>query len=447
MKTFNPGGVHPKENKLSQKQTIELFPVPGKVFIPLAQNLGLPPVLMVDKGSEVKVGQLIAKGQAFISANLHSSVSGKVSRIDDVTDQSGYRRKTIIIDVEGDDWDDSIDRSLDLITACQLSSEEIIQKIKEMGVVGFGGAAFPTHVKLMIPPGRKVEHLIINGAECEPFLTCDHRLMLERGEEILAGTLIMLKALKITRAFIGIENNKPDAIVHFKKIAGGFQNGVDVSIVALKTKYPQGGEKQLIKAIANREVPSGKLPLDVGCIVQNVGTAVAVYEAVQKNKPFFERVVTVTGLTLKKPSNYLVRIGTPVSELIEASGGLPTGTAKVISGGPMMGKALNSLDVPVVKGMSGILLLPEIITGRIPQLNCIRCARCISVCPMGLEPVLIAQLSERARWDDAEHSNVLDCTECGSCHYTCPSGRPLLDNLRLGKNKVGQIVRSRKKNN
>lgn len=445
MKTFKPGGVHPVENKLSQKQAIEIFPVPQKVYLPIAQNSGVPPVVLVEKGAVLKVGQLVAKAQAFISANLHSPVSGKIARIDDITDQSGYRRKTIIIDTEGDEWEESIDRSSTLIKHYNLTSEEIIQRIKDMGVVGFGGAAFPTHVKLMIPAGRKAEALIINGAECEPYLTCDHRLMIEKGEEIVVGTQILMQAIKVTQAYIGIENNKPDAIANLRKLAGSLSNGTVIEIVPLKTKYPQGGEKQLIKAILNREVPSGKLPIEVGCIVQNVGSAIAVYEAVQKNKPFIERVVTLTGLKVKKPANYLVRIGTPVIELIEASGGLPEGTAKVISGGPMMGKALNSPDIPVVKGMSGILLLPEDITRRVPQLNCIRCAKCISVCPMGLEPVLIAQLSERARWEDVEHAHVLDCMECGSCNYTCPSGRPLLDNLRVGKNKVGQIVRSRVK--
>ncbi len=436
------GGVHPPENKISEKAAIEVLPLPQKAFIPLGQNLGAPAKAVVDKGASVKVGQLIASGEAFISANVHSSVSGKVARIDDVLDHSGYRNKAIVIDVEGDEWEESIDRSPAVIRECNLSSEEIIQKIKEMGIVGLGGATFPTHVKLMVPTGKKAECLVINGVECEPYLTSDHRLMLEKGEELMIGVSILMKALKVEKAFIGIENNKSDAIENLKRIAADYK-GIEVQ--PLKVKYPQGGEKQLIKALTGREVPSGKLPLEVGCVVQNVGTAFAVYEAVQKNKPLIERVVTLTGKSVKKPANYLVRIGTPVNDLIETSGGLPEKTGKIISGGPMMGKALVSTEVPVVKGTSGILIMNEKESHRPLMSNCIRCARCIGVCPMGLEPVLLAQLSANERWEDAEKERILDCIECGSCHFTCPSGRPLLDYLRVGKNKVGQLIRTRAK--
>ncbi|MGB4204869.1 MAG: electron transport complex subunit RsxC [Bacteroidales bacterium] len=442
MKTFQMGGVHPPENKISEKAAIEVLPLPQKAFIPLGQNLGAPAKAVVDKGASVKVGQLIASGEAFISANVHSSVSGKVARIDDVLDHSGYRNKAIVIDVEGDEWEESIDRSPAVIRECNLSSEEIIQKIKEMGIVGLGGATFPTHVKLMVPTGKKAECLVINGVECEPYLTSDHRLMLEKGEELMIGVSILMKALKVEKAFIGIENNKSDAIENLKRIAADYK-GIEVQ--PLKVKYPQGGEKQLIKALTGREVPSGKLPLEVGCVVQNVGTAFAVYEAVQKNKPLIERVVTLTGKSVKKPANYLVRIGTPVNDLIETSGGLPEKTGKIISGGPMMGKALVSTEVPVVKGTSGILIMNEKESHRPLMSNCIRCARCIGVCPMGLEPVLLAQLSANERWEDAEKERILDCIECGSCHFTCPSGRPLLDYLRVGKNKVGQLIRTRAK--
>lgn len=443
MKTFLLGGVHPPENKISEKVVVEVLPIPPKVFIPLGQNLGAPAKAIVDKGAVVRVGQLIARGEAFISANVHSSVSGKVARIDDVPDQSGYKRKAIVIDVAGDDWEESIDRSPAIIREFNLSPEEIIQKIKEMGVVGLGGATFPTHVKMMVPTGKKAECLIINGVECEPYLTSDHRLMLEKGEELMIGVSILMKALRVQKAIIGIENNKSDAIENLKRISGGFK-GIEVQ--ALKVKYPQGGEKQLIKALTGREVPSGKLPIEVGCVVQNVGTAYAVYEAVQKNKPLFERIVTLTGKSVKKPANYLVRIGTPVNDLVEASGGLPGDTGKIISGGPMMGKALTSLESPVVKGTSGILIIRESETRRPKMTACIRCARCITVCPMGLEPVLLAQLSANERWEETEAERILDCMECGSCHYTCPAGRPLLDYIRVGKNKVGQIIRTRAKN-
>lgn len=442
MKTFKMGGVHPEENKIAAASPTEVLAIPKKAYVPLNQNLGAPAIPVVDKGVVVKVGQLLARGEAFISSNVHSPVSGKIARIDDVPDQSGYRRKAFIIDVDGDEWEDSIDRTTEIKRDCFLSSEEIIHQIKNMGIVGMGGATFPTHVKLMVPPGKKAECLIINGVECEPYLTSDHRLMLEKGPELLIGVEILMKALRVNKAYIGIENNKPDAISHLRKLSVDF-NGIE--IVPLKVKYPQGGEKQLIKAILNREVPSGKLPIEVGCVVQNVGTAYAVYEAVQKNKPLIDRIVSVTGISVKKPSNFMVRIGTPVSELIESAGGLPTDTGKVISGGPMMGKALTSLEVPVVKGTSGILLLPEKLSMRKPMVNCIRCARCISVCPMGLEPVLLAQLSEKELWEHAEKERIMDCIECGSCHYTCPSGRPLLDYLRVGKNKVGILIRNRVK--
>jgi electron transport complex protein RnfC len=294
----------------------------------------------------------------------------------------------------------------------------------------------------MIPEGKNAELLIINGVECEPFLTSDHRLMLEKGEQILIGTAILMKALGVSKAMIGIENNKPDAIAHLSKLTEGFKG---ISVHALKVKYPQGGEKQLIKALTGREVPSGKLPIETGCVVDNVGTAFAVYEAVQKRKPLIDRVVTVTGKAAKMPSNFLVRIGTPISELIEKAGGIHENLGKVISGGPMMGKALTSLEVPVLKGTSGILLMLKEESVREKISNCIRCAKCISVCPMGLEPYLLEKLTLIENYEQAESQRILDCMECGSCHYTCPAGRPLLDYIRLGKSKVSFIVRNRKK--
>ena len=441
MKTFKIGGVHPKENKLSAHNSIEVLSIPKVAYIPLSQHLGAPSIPVVEKGAKVKVGQLIAKAQGFISANIHSSVSGTVVKIDDVIDSSGYKRKSIVINVEGDEWLDDIDRSKELKTDINLETKQIIDKIHEMGVVGLGGATFPTYVKMMVPEGKKAEVLVINGVECEPYLTSDHRLMLERGEEMLVGIKILMKALGVNKAVIGIESNKMDAIQH---LAGLINNSKGIEIEPLKVMYPQGGEKQLIKSVLNREVPSGKLPIEVGCVVQNVGTALAVYEAVQKNKPLVERVVTVTGLLIKKPSNFMVRIGTPITELFEAAGGLPEDTGKIVNGGPMMGKAINSSDVPVVKGTSGIIAFPESKSRRPEVLNCIRCAKCVSVCPMGLEPYLISNISETLKHEDAEVERVMDCMECGSCSYVCPSGRPLLDNIRIAKNKVGIIIRNRK---
>jgi electron transport complex protein RnfC len=440
LKTFKLGGVHPAENKLSKDKNIEILAIPKIVSIPITQHLGAPAKVLVNKGDKVKAGQLIAKGEAFISANIHSSVSGKITRIDEVIDTSGYKRPAVIIEVDGDEWMESIERSKELKKDIRLNQKEIIRKINEMGVVGLGGATFPSHVKLMVPDGMKAEVLIINGVECEPYLTSDHRLMMEKGEEMLVGTQILMIALGVNKAMVGIENNKPDAIKHLTGLAKNFSG---ITVHGLKVKYPQGAEKQLIKALVNREVPSGKLPIEVGTVVHNAGTAYAVYEAVQKNKPLFERVVTITGKSVKNPGNFLVRIGTPVLDLIEAAGGLPEDTGKIIGGGPMMGKALISADVPVVKGTSGILILRESESGRKEVAHCIRCGKCITVCPMGLEPYLLEKLVINGNFEQAQKERVLDCIECGSCHFTCPSGRPLLDYIRYGKSTVSQMMRSK----
>lgn len=441
LKTFPKGGVHPPEWKRSAGEKISVLPLPERVVVPLSQHLGAPAVPVVERGANVVTGQLLAKGQGFISANIHSPVSGKVFKIDTAVDASGYKRNAVIIDVEGDDWDPAIDRTGTLNDNIQADREEIIRKVQEAGIVGMGGAAFPTHVKLSVPKGKKAELLIINGVECEPFLTADHRLMLEKGNELLVGTRLIMKALDVREAVIGIEANKPDAIEYLTGLA---EKQLGITVQALKVKYPQGGEKQLIKAITGREVPSGGLPVDVGVVVHNVGTTYAVYEAVQKNKPLIERIVTVTGRTLAKPSNFLVRIGTPVSALIDAAGGLPEDTGKVILGGPMMGKAINKLEIPVTKGTSGILIMPDEDAHRGEVDPCIRCSKCVSVCPMGLEPYLLMPLAEHKKWERAEHERIMDCIECGSCSFICPANRPLLDYIRLGKMQVGQMIRKRR---
>ncbi|MBN2681326.1 MAG: electron transport complex subunit RsxC [Bacteroidales bacterium] len=440
LKTFPKGGIHPAENKFSAGKAIEQLALPKTVSIPISQHIGAPAAPVVNKGDKVVVGQIIAKSSGFVSANIHSSVSGTVSKIDDVMDTSGYRKPCIVIDVEGDEWDSAIDRTAGLNKNITLSQEEIVKKIGDSGIVGLGGATFPSQVKLSIPKGKTADVLILNGVECEPYLTSDHQIMMERGHELMVGTQILMKALNVSKALIGIENNKQDAIDYLKKISADYP-GIEVHV--LKVQYPQGGEKQLIKALINREVPSGGLPIDVGTVVHNVGTTIAVYEAVQKNKPLFERVVTVTGKSVSKPANFLVRIGTPVNELIEAAGGLPEDTGKVVNGGPMMGKALNSIEVPVTKGTSGILIFNKKDAARNEMQNCIRCAKCVSVCPMGLEPYLLMQLSEKSMWEGVEAEKALDCIECGSCSYKCPSARPLLDYIRLGKSTVSQIIRAR----
>ncbi len=434
------GGVHPPENKYAEKQAIKVLPPSETMVIPLSQHLGVPAVPVVEKGDKVLAGQLIAKGEAFISANIHASVSGTVAKIDSMPETSGYRKQAIVINVKGDDWAEGIDLDKSLVKECNLEPEEIIKKVHNNGIVGMGGAAFPSHVKLRVPKGKKVEYLIINGVECEPCLTADHRLMLEKGQEIMVGISLQMKALGVDRAIIGIEKNKPDAIAHLSELAADYPG---ISVEALKVKYPQGAEKQLVKALINREVPSGKLPIEVGCVVHNVGTSFAVYEAVQKNKPLVERVVTVWGTRVKQPSNFMVRIGTPVAHLIEAAGGIPEDTGKVINGGPMMGKALNDLNVPVTKGTSGILLLEESESLRPAEHNCIRCAKCLTICPMGLEPYLLSVLADKKRLEECEKERIMDCMECGSCLYICPSGKPLLDYIRLGKQWTGNMIRER----
>ena len=441
LKTFTIGGVHPAENKLSAQKAIEVLALPKSVFIPVGQHIGAPAEVVVQKGDKVKVGQLIAKSSGFVSANIHSSVSGTVKKVETGPDTSGYPKMGVYIDVEDDIWDEKIDREAAVKTEIDLDGPAILNRIQDAGIVGLGGATFPTHVKLMPPKGMKAEVLLINGVECEPYLTSDHRMMLEHGEELIVGVQLLMKALNVSHAAIGIENNKPDAISKMISLAYRHSN---ISVVPLKVKYPQGGEKQLIKAVTGREVPSGALPISVGAVVTNIATTFAVYEAVQKNKPLFERVVTVTGKTVQRPSNFKVRIGTAVSELIEAAGGLPENCGKIINGGPMMGKAVSNPEIPVTKGTSGILMMPETEAKRKEVMPCIRCSRCVSVCPMGLEPYLLMTVSEKQLWDRAEYEQIMDCIECGSCSYSCPASRPLLDYIRLGKGKVGAILRTRK---
>ena len=416
--------------------------MPKQAVIMLGQHIGAPAKPIVSKGDRVKVGTKIAEPGGFVSAAIHSSVSGQVVKIDQAIDASGYPRPAVFIDVEGDEWEAAIDRDETLIKDCPFSPEEILQKIANAGIVGMGGACFPSQVKLCPPPPLKAECLIVNAVECEPYLTADHQLMLEHADEILVGLTILMKALRVSKAYIGIEANKPDAIRLLTKEAANYAG---IEVVPLKVKYPQGGEKQLIDAILERQVATGALPVSTGAVVQNVATVFAVYQAVQKNKPLFERVVTVTGKSLTRPGNLLVRIGTPVNQLIEECGGLPEDTGKVIAGGPMMGKSLLNLNVPVVKGTSGVLLMGGREATRGAVQPCIRCAKCVAVCPMGLEPYLLATASAHGDFERVEREDVLACIECGSCMFTCPSHRPILDYIRLGKAKVGAMVHARQK--
>ena len=441
-KTFSIGGIHPQENKLSANHPIHEADLPKQAVIMLGQHIGAPAKPIVSKGDRVKVGTKIAEPGGFVSAAIHSSVSGQVVKIDQAIDASGYPRPAVFIDVEGDEWEAAIDRDETLIKDCPFSPEEILQKIANAGIVGMGGACFPSQVKLCPPPPLKAECLIVNAVECEPYLTADHQLMLDHADEILVGLTILMKALRVSKAYIGIEANKPDAIRLLTKEAANYAG---IEVVPLKVKYPQGGEKQLIDAILERQVATGALPVSTGAVVQNVATVFAVYQAVQKNKPLFERVVTVTGKSLTRPGNLLVRIGTPVNQLIEECGGLPEDTGKVIAGGPMMGKSLLNLNVPVVKGTSGVLLMGGREATRGAVQPCIRCAKCVAVCPMGLEPYLLATASAHGDFERVEREDVLACIECGSCMFACPSHRPILDYIRLGKAKVGAMVRARQK--
>ena len=412
----------------------------------MSQHIGAPAKPVVKKGDHVKVGTLIAEAGGFVSAPIYSSVSGTVFKVDTAVDASGYRKPAIIINVEGDEWEETIDRSstLELLENHQeLTPEEITNRIKLAGVTGMGGAGFPTFIKLMPPPGTKAGCVILNGVECEPYITADYRLMMEHADEILVGLKLLMTAAKVDRGYIGIEENKPEAIALLQHKAEKEKN---IEIIPLKQKYPQGGEKQLVDAVISRQVPAPPaIPVNVGAIVQNVATAFAVYEAVMKHKPLIERYTTVTGKELAKPGNFIVRLGTPACLLIDACGGLPVSENKVLSGGPMMGKALISLDAPIVKGSNSITILSGREARRHKPGPCLRCAKCVDVCPMGLEPYLLATASSLKIWDKAEEEMITSCIECGSCQFTCPAYRPLLDNIRIGKQTVMGIIKGRTK--
>lgn len=444
LRTFRIGGVHPEENKLSSEVVAQIAKLPKQAIFPLSQHIGAPARPVVKKGDKVKVGTLLAEAGGFVSAPIYSSVSGTVFKIDTAIDATGYSQPVIIIKVEGDDWEEYIDRSdkLEILSEHpELTPEEIVERIKKAGVTGMGGAGFPTFIKLCPPPTAKAECVILNGVECEPYITSDYRLMMEHADEILVGLSLLMKAAKVNKGYIGIEENKPKAIELFEQKTSESPN---VEVVPLAKKYPQGGEKQLVDAVIRRQVPAPPaIPVNVGAIVQNVGTAYAVYQAVMKNKPLFERYTTVTGKRLAHPGNFLVRMGTPMIDLINECGGMPEGDNKLIAGGPMMGKALTSVEVPICKGTNSVTILSGSDAKRKSPQPCIRCAKCVSVCPMGLEPYLLATASAKHDWEKVENAGVTSCIECGSCQFTCPAHRPMLDNIRLGKSTVMGIIRSR----
>lgn len=425
------GGIHPPDKKtLAANSPIVTAKPPKIAVIPLSQHIGAPCKPIVSIGQEVKKGEVVGEPAGFVSSPVHSSVSGKVVAIGEFPNAMGRMVNSVVIESDGkEEWTPLKDNP----DYMGLPPEELKEKVKAAGIVGMGGATFPTVVKLSPPKEKQIDAVLINGAECEPYLTADYRLMVERPKEVIEGLKILMKILGVQKGYVGIENNKPDAVAKMKEAASG--SGIEV--LALEVKYPQGAEKMLIKAILGREVPPRALPMDVGVVVQNVGTALAIYEAARFGKPLIERVVTVTGEGIIEPKNLMVRVGTKISDLIEECGGFKDGVGKVISGGPMMGFALSSLDVAVTKGTSGILVIPEKDVFHADEFGpCIRCGRCIDACAMGLMPSMLSVLSERGFYEEAKEYNLFDCFECGSCTYVCPSKRPIVQLVRLAKSMV-----------
>ena len=439
-RTFSIGGVHPDDHKIARDCAIEDLPLAPLFSVSMAQHLGAPATPAVAVGDKVKVGQVIGEPSGFISAYVHSPVSGTVKAVAPKANLLGNMVVHVDIEVEGDEWMEDIDRTGDIVREITLDREQILERIRECGIVGLGGATFPTHVKLSPPPGKKADILILNGAECEPYLTSDYRIMLERGEEIVIGAEIMKLVLGVPRVVIGIEENKPEAIENLGKIVRSHEG---IEVMALKKRYPQGGEKQLINAVTGRQVPSMALPIDAGAVVQNVGTSLAVYEAVQKNKPLIDNVLTVTGECCPRQRNLRVRVGTPLSFILEQSGGIPENAVKIISGGPMMGWAVSNIEATTVKSTSSLLCLTAEQTMRKEEGNCIRCGKCVDACPMGLEPYLLNRLARARKLDELEQNAVYDCIECGCCLYSCPAHIPLLDTIRVYKREVLGIMKSR----
>ena len=431
--TFS-GGVHPAGNKnLSAHKPTVPAAIPKRVVIPLSQHIGAPTKPLVVIGQEVKKGEKIGETTGFVSAPVHSSISGKVVALGSFPHSLGVNIPAVVIESDGkDEWVAGLKENSDYNL---LSPDELKKIVQDAGIVGMGGATFPTHVKLTPPKEKPIDVVILNGAECEPYLTSDHRLMLERPKEIINGLKILMRILGVQKGYIGIENNKPDAIETMTKAAAG---SPEIKVWPVKVKYPQGAEKMLIKAIAGRTVPAGSLPIDVGVVVQNVGTSEAIYNAVRYGRPLIERYVTVTGRGVKEPKNFVVRIGTPFSQLIEEAGGLTDEAAKVIAGGPMMGMSQYTLDVPVIKGTSGITVLPKNEVSTKPYGPCIRCGRCIDACPMKLQPSYIGLYIEKGHYEDAKAYNLMDCFECGSCTFVCPSNRPMVQWVKKAKKELAK---------
>ncbi len=434
------GGVHPREAKVSSGVAIVSAPLLPQYTVPLAMHIGAPATPVVKAGDTVKRGQLIGQAASFVSSNIHCPTSGKVKAIDFCLGPAGTQLPCVVIDADGED---TPAEPLTPINDWRNADPEAIRKrVGEAGIVGMGGAAFPTPVKLSIPPGKSIDTLIINGVECEPCLTADHRLMLEAPHKILLGTAIAAHALGVTNIIIGIEDNKRDAIDELARLAPGVDPHIRVQ--ALKVRYPQGAEKQLIYTVTKRQVPSGGLPADVHCVVMNAGSAYALAEAVIDGKPLYERVTTVTGTPIAQPGNWRFRVGTPYAEAIKQAGGIQGEVGKLISGGPMMGMTVYSQSVPIMKSTSGILLLSPEEVFQYTSKACLRCGRCNDACPMQLMPGILSTQIENERFEDAQNWHVMDCIECGCCAFICPAGRPLVQHMRRAKAEVGAKLRAQK---
>ena len=430
MKTFRKGGLHPQQNKFTAGAPIIDLPAPPLIGLMMSQSIGTPSHPIVKVGDIVSEGQEIAESAGFVSASIHSPVNGVIKKIEAARTIQGLWQETVIIEPDAaTPFNENVSKR-DRKEIDNMSADNIIKIVANAGIVGLGGATFPTRVKLTIPSGKKANTVILNGAECEPYLTCDDILMRTEAEKIILGAIIIKKAVDAENILIGIESNKPDSIKIMKEASKQYPF---IKVITTKTKYPQGSEKQLIYALTGKRVPAGGLPIETGCVVDNVATAYAIYEAVYHSKPLIERLVTIAGPSVSKPGNYRVRIGTPLTFLLEQAGGVPQDTGKIISGGPMMGRAISTLDSYSTKGMSGIVLLPETMAYRRKAEPCIRCASCVSACPMGLEPYLFMLQAENSLWNDMAAHGVMNCLECGCCSYTCPSSRPLVDNIKLGK--------------
>ena len=434
MKTLTfSGGIHPKYNKdISIREPLRDMDIPSEVVIPLSQHIGAPNKPLVAKGDYVEEGQVLGISDSYVSSPVHASVCGTVKEITKRFHPALGATMSVVVETDKS----KNPRVYDETTVSDLSPDVLIGKIKDSGIVGMGGAAFPTHVKLAIPEGKKIKTLIINGAECEPFLTCDHTLMVRKTAEVLKGIELIADIVRPEEIYIAIEDNKKSALFAFQKIINFSKRQIirDIQLVLLKTKYPQGGEKQLVRAITGLEVPPGKLPLDVGCLIQNVGTAYAIYESIYRGKPLIERIVTISGDCLEKPGNYAIRVGTTIKEMIESQAiAFTKEPKKVVVGGPMMGFSQPQLDVPVLKSTSGILFLSEDIAEELKEGSCLKCAKCIDVCPLRLSPTEIMRNVRVKRWDAVEKLYISDCMECGACAYSCPARIPLVQYMKEGK--------------